>query len=244
MAALRIGQRNVRSRGGGARRTTDSRRRAAAPTDPSAVRCDEFGPQVESSDDDPDSPGPPIRTIRTGLFTSLDGIVDADDDWQFVYFDEDLMRELFAGFEGADDLLMGHVSYEGYARLRTEHPDPPVLPLLDARPKHVVSTTLADGDLDWVGATVISGDVAAGIDALKRSPGGDVLLLGSPTLVRWLLSRGLLDELVLTVFPIVVGSGTRLFQNMPAERVGLRLTDSRALTSDALSLRYTPAEAD
>lgn len=71
--------------------------------------------------------------------------------------------------------------------------------------------------------------------ALKRSPGGDVLLLGSPTLVRWLLSRGLLDELVLTVFPIVVGSGTRLFQNMPAERVGLRLTDSRALTSGALA---------
>jgi dihydrofolate reductase len=184
-----------------------------------------------------------MRTIRTGLFISLDGIVEADDDWQFAYFDEELMRGIFDGFDGADDLLMGRVSYEGYARLRTEHPDSPVLPLLDARPKHVVSTTLANQDLDWEGATVMCGDVAAGIDALKRSPGGDILLLGSPTLVRWLLSRGLLDELVLTVFPIVVGSGPRLFENMPTERVGLRLTDSRALASGALSLHYAPAES-
>jgi len=183
-----------------------------------------------------------MRMIRTGLFTSLDGIVDADDDWQFAYFDEELMGGIFDGLDGADDLLMGRVSYQGYARLRTEHPDSPVLPFLDARPKHVVSTTLTDRDLDWEGATIIGGDVAAGIDALKRSPGGDVLLLGSPTLVRWLLSRGVIDELALTVFPIVVGSGTRLFENMPAERVGLHLTDSRALASGALSLRYAPAK--
>jgi len=183
-----------------------------------------------------------MRRIRTGLFTSLDGIVEADDDWQFAYFGEELMSEIFDGFRGADDLLMGRVSYEGYARLRTEHPDSPVLPFLDSRPKHVVSTTLADRDLDWAGATVLGGDVAAGIDALKRSPGGDILLLGSPTLVRWLLSRGLLDELALTVFPILVGSGPRLFQDMPAKRVGLRLTDSRALASGALSLRYAPAK--
>jgi len=111
-----------------------------------------------------------MRTIRTGLFTSLDGIVDADDDWQFAYFDEELMGGIFDGLDGADDLLMGRVSYQGYARLRTEHPDSPVLPFLDARPKHVVSTTLTDRDLDWEGATIIGGDVAAGIDALKRSP--------------------------------------------------------------------------
>jgi len=182
-----------------------------------------------------------MRTVRTGLFTSLDGIADADDDWQFSYCDEQLMREILGGFDGADDLLMGRVSYEGYARLRTEHPDSPVLPLLDARPKHVVSTTLADEDLDWKGATIIGGDVAAGIDALKRSPGGDILLLGSPTLVRWLLSHGLLDELALLVFPVVVGSGPRLFEDMPVERVGLRLTDSRALESGTLSLRYATA---
>ena len=81
----------------------------------------------------------------------------------------------------------------------------------------------------------------AGIDALKRSPGGDILLLGSPTLVRWLLSHDLLDEFVLLVFPVVVGSGPRLLEDMPVERVGLRLTDSRALESGALSLRYATA---
>lgn len=185
-----------------------------------------------------------MRTIRTGLFTSLDGIVDADDDWQFAYFDEELLHEILAGFDGADDLLMGRVSYEGYARLRTEHPDSPILPLLDARPKHIVSTTLTDRDLDWQGATVMGGDVGAALEALKRSPGGDVLLLGSPTLVRWLLSRGLLDELVLTVLPIVVGSGPRLFEDMPCERLGLRLTESRALASGALSLTYAPVPTD
>ncbi|WP_380168913.1 dihydrofolate reductase family protein [Jannaschia sp. R86511] len=181
-----------------------------------------------------------MRKITTGLFTSLDGIVDADDDWQFTYFDAELMHEI-SNNSGIDDLLMGRVSYEGYARLRTEHPDSPVLPFLDSKPKHVVSTTLSDQDLDWEGARIIGGDVTAGVRALKRSPGRGILVLGSPMLVRWLLAHGLLDELALTVFPIVVGSGPRLFQDMPAERVGLRLTEHRALASGTLSLRYTPA---
>lgn len=72
--------------------------------------------------------------IVTGLFTSLDGIVDADDDWQFPYFDEELFAAITAGWHSASTLLLGRRSYEGYERLRVEHPDSPMLAFLDATP--------------------------------------------------------------------------------------------------------------
>ena len=80
---------------------------------------------------------------------------------------------------------------------------------------------------------------------LKQQPGKDILVLGSPTLVRWMLGQGLLDELALIVLPIIVGSGPRLFPEKsaadPLTRLGLDLTNVHPLASGALQLTYTPA---
>ena len=102
-------------------------------------------------------------------------------------------------------------------------------------PKHVVSTTLSS--VDWSNSSLVSGDVAGTIDALKRQPGKNIQIYGSPTLVRSLLRDGLLDELALLVHPIVVGSGTRLFEN-GGYGTELRLEESRALGTGVLALTY------
>ncbi|WP_219415462.1 dihydrofolate reductase family protein [Pseudonocardia nigra] len=174
--------------------------------------------------------------IVTGLFTSLDGIVDADDDWQFPYFDEELFAAITAGWRSASTLLLGRRSYEGYERLRVEHPDSPMLAFLDATPTYVVSSTLNNAPRD--GVTIIDGNPQR-IAQLRTEGEGNVLVQGSPTLVRWLLANDLLDELNVTVLPIV-GEGPRLFDDMPTKRVPLRLTGSKALQSGALELQYTP----
>lgn len=175
--------------------------------------------------------------IVTGLFTSLDGVVDADSDWQFPYFDEELFAGIAAGWGSAGTLLLGRHSYEGYERLRIEHPDSPMLALMDTTPTYVVSSTLDNAPRD--GVTIIDGDPER-IARLRAEGEGNVLVLGSPTLLRWLLANDLLDELDVTVLPIVVGEGPRLFDDMPSTRLPLRLTGSKTLRSGALKLQYTP----
>ncbi|GAA2825794.1 dihydrofolate reductase family protein [Crossiella cryophila] len=182
-----------------------------------------------------------MRKIVTGLFMSLDGIVGADDQWQFAYFDEELFAGIAAGFARADTVLLGRHSYQGYDALRVEHPDSPMVAFLDGTTRYVVSTTLTE--IGWPGTTVLGGDLREQVSRLKRQPGKDILVLGSPTLVRWLLGNGLLDEFNVSVLPIIVGSGVRLFQDMdlPAGHVGLRLAGAKTLASGVLETRYTLA---
>ena len=178
--------------------------------------------------------------LVTALFMSLDGIVEADDDWQFAYFDEELFEGITSGWARAGAALMGRRSFEGYDALRASHPDSPAVAFLDATPKYVASTTLKD--VDWANTTVLGGDLLEQVTDLRRRPGKDVLILGSPTLVRWLLRNGLLDELNFSVLPIIVGSGERLYRDMelPAGHIGLKLEGARSLGSGVLELRYTP----
>lgn len=183
-----------------------------------------------------------MRKLVTGLFMSLDGIVEAGDDWQFAYFDDELFESITAGWDRADAVLMGRRSFEGFNALRDEHPDSPMVAFLERAHRYVTSTTLAQ--TSWRGSTVLSGDVHEQLAQLKQSPGKDILVPGSPTLVRWLLSHGLLDELNVSILPVIVGSGVRLF---PASStgdyvtgVGLDLVHSKALRSGVLEVSYTP----
>ena len=112
--------------------------------------------------------------------------------------------------------------------------------VMNDTPKHVVSTTLKE--LDWSNSSLVSGNVAETVAALKRQPGENIQIYGSPTLVRSLLRDGLLDELELLVHPIVVGGGYRLFENANYG-TALRLVDSRTLGSGVLALRYAAAGA-
>jgi dihydrofolate reductase len=186
---------------------------------------------------------PPQSTpqLLTGLFMSLDGIVEADEDWQFAYFDDELFASITAGWARAGAVLLGRRSFAGYDRLRHEHPDSPAVQFLNSVPKYVASTTLSD--VAWPGTTVLGAGLESELAGLKTEPGKEILVLGSPTLVRWLLAHKLLDVLTFTVLPIVVGSGVRLFEDMelPTGPLGLRLDTARPLSSGALELRYSLA---
>jgi len=105
-------------------------------------------------------------------------------------------------------------------------------------PKYVVSNSLAEAT--WNNTTVISGDVAAQLRDLKSRTDGDLVMSGSPTLVRWLLGNGLLDELHLLVHPIAVGHGHRLFEDTPTHR--LRLVRNETFKTGVLYLIYAPAD--
>jgi dihydrofolate reductase len=153
-----------------------------------------------------------------------------------------MFSEINAGWARAGAAVMGRRSFEGYNDLHTEHPDSPMLAFLERIDRYVASTTVSESD--WPGTTVLRDNRYDQLAALKQQPGGDILVCGSPGLVRGLLGRGLLDELHLLVLPIVVGSGARLFPEVSTgtdlTRLPLKLTSSTACGSGALSLQYVP----
>jgi len=139
--------------------------------------------------------------------------------------------------------MLGRRSFEGYDEVRRANPDSPVVGFLERVSRYLVSTTPAE--VAWPESTVLSGDVRKQLTQLKQQPGKDILVLGSPILVRWLLAQDLLDELALIILPIIVGAGPRLFPEAsagdPLTRVGLDLANVKSLNSGALQVSYTPA---
>jgi dihydrofolate reductase len=105
-------------------------------------------------------------------------------------------------------------------------------------PKFVISTTLQS--VEWRNSTLSTRDVAAQLNRLKQQPGKNISVTGSATLVRWLLGEGLLDELRLLLYPLVVGTGRRLFED-GSDEVALRLVDSKPFSTGVVSLTYEPA---
>jgi dihydrofolate reductase len=117
----------------------------------------------------------------------------------------------------AEALLLGRVTYEGFARAWPAMEDPVgFADKMNTMPKYVVSSTLHDEDATWSNSTVVRGDTVHEIRALKQRVEGDLLVAGSALLTQALLENGLVDELRLMVFPVVLGSGKRLFGDVSA----------------------------
>jgi dihydrofolate reductase len=115
----------------------------------------------------------------------------------------------------AEALLLGRVTYQGFAKAWPTIDDPVgFAKKMNAMPKYVVSSTLTDGDADWNNSTVLRGDAVEEVSALKARVGGDLLVNGSASLVQLLAEHGLVDEYRLMVFPILLGSGKRLFGDL------------------------------
>ena len=109
---------------------------------------------------------------------------------------------------------------------------------MNSLPKYVVSTTLSE--VTW-NATLIKGDLAEEVSKLKQQPGQDLLIFGSGELVHTLHEQDLIDEYRLMVFPVVLGSGKRLFPEGSGQKV-LRLVETRAFSSGVVMLTYQPAK--
>lgn len=175
-----------------------------------------------------------MRKIAAGLFMSLDGVVAGPSEWGYPYFDDEVLGAISAGVTQADAILLGRHTYLEFAELWPDRKGP-MAEFLNNTPKHIVSSTLET--LEWGPASLVTGDVAEKIAELKRQPGKNIQIPGSPTLVQATLRYGLLDELTLMIAPIVVASGVCLFDEM-TNSVGLELADSRALGSGVLSVTY------
>ncbi len=178
-----------------------------------------------------------MRKIVAGLFMSLDGVVESPDKWTGPYFSPDVGQTVGSLMAAQDTLLLGRVTYQGFADAFSGQTGG-VADQMNNTPKVVVSATL--GTATWRNSTVISGNVAEQIARLKQQPGNNIGISGSATLVTWLLRLGLLDQLDLLVFPVVLGSGKHLF-DAEGDQVVLKLAASQALSNGVLHLTYQPA---
>src|SRR5262245_28821487 len=155
-------------------------------------------------------------------FISLDGVVQApggpkeDTDggfahggWSHPFFDPEVVGGSFAdALEKADALLFGRRTWQTMAAAWPERAGDPFADQMNAIPKYVVTGTLGDDELTWNNTTRIDATGAVGrLRELRDAPGGDVVVMGSPTLVRTLLAEGLVDELRLNIEPVILGGG-------------------------------------
>ena len=174
-------------------------------------------------------------------FVSLDGVME-EPKWTFDFErgeegDRFKYEELFA----AESLLLGRVTYQGFAAAWPSMGQDDFGQRMNNIHKYVVSSTLADSEATWGPTTVLNGgDVAAQVAALKKQPGGDLLVEGSAQLVHTLTQHGLVDEYRLMVFPVILGQGKRAFPDTMPAPAKLTVTNSRTVGSGVLLLNLTP----
>jgi dihydrofolate reductase len=190
--------------------------------------------------------------LRVIEFLSLDGVMQApgapDEDteggfqhggWQRPYFDEVLGATAAEGMAETDAYLFGRKTYEKMAAYWPTAPeDDPYGRHMNSTPKYVASRTLRD--VEWQNSTLIKGDVAEEVASLKEQPRKNIAVLGSGDLVQTLLEHDLVDEFFLAVYPIVLGSGKRLFRDSDQVRT-LSLVDSKPTSTGGVILTYRPA---
>jgi dihydrofolate reductase len=191
--------------------------------------------------------------LTTTTFVSVDGVMQGigapDEDrsggferggWTTPLFDAEAGTFFNQVYERADAFLFGRRTYEIFAGSWGVVDDPNINPIaaaLNTRPKYVASTTLTDPK--WAGTTVLPGELATAVGELKATPGGELQVHGSGALIRWLLDHGLVDELTLLIFPVVVGQGTRLFPDTGPD-LALELVESRTTPSGVTIQVYRP----
>lgn len=181
-----------------------------------------------------------MRKIIAGEFVSLDGEIESANELMGRYFNEEVGQYLNSGMASTDALLMGRVTWQEMGPFWSEKAgsDDPVVAHM-SKSKYVVSSTLDNADA-WANTTLIRDNPAEELARLKEQPGKDILVIGSATLVRWLLRAKLLDALDLLVFPIVVGAGKRLFTG-DEQKMPLNLIGSETYSTGVVHLTYSPA---
>ena len=183
---------------------------------------------------------------------TLDGVMQApgrpDEDlrggfehggWALPYNDSvmgNMMGERMAGNTGA--LLLGRQTYEDFASVWPSRTDNPFTEVLNNMQKYVASRSLEE-PLPWINSTLLKGDAAEAVAKLKEQPGNDLTVLGSGDLLESLMHRNLIDEYLLMIHPLVLGSGRRLFSGVAVG--ALRLVDSVTTTTGVVIATYQPA---
>jgi dihydrofolate reductase len=187
-----------------------------------------------------------MKKITAGLFISLDGVVEAPDQWHFPYFNDEMGVAVDGQLGSADTLLLGRVTYDSFAgawpdRETAGEEDASFAKKLGDMRKIVVSRQRLE--FTWRNSEQLQGDLVEAVTALKNEPGeGSIGMSGSISVVRELLAAGLLDELHLLVHPIAVRKGMRLFDEGDTS-IPLELVSSTPFSTGVLYLVYAPGEA-
>lgn len=175
-----------------------------------------------------------MRKLIVTEFLSLDGVME-NPAWTFPYWNDEIAS--FKGEESAngDALLLGRVTYEGFAAAWPQSEDEGAEYFNNVR-KYVVSTTLKTAD--WNNSHLINENVVDEIKRLKQQDGKNIVVHGSGTLIQTLIEHDLVDEYRLLVYPLVLGKGQRLFEQ--DHQVKLKLVDSKSMESGVVALVYEP----
>jgi len=194
-----------------------------------------------------------MRKVTAIESLTLDGVMQAparpDEDtrggfehggWAIPYADEVMGRAMGERMQSAEGgaLVLGRRTYEDLFEVWPKRKDNPYTETLNRSEKYVASTTLTE-PLPWQNSRLLDGDAVDAIAKLKEEPGKDVGILGSGDLVRSLIPRDLIDEYVLLVHPLVLGSGQRLFPDGAVSR--LELVESVTTTTGVVIATYRPA---
>jgi dihydrofolate reductase len=197
-----------------------------------------------------------MRKVIVHTWMTLDGVAQApgapEEDtsggfrhggWHLPYFDDTSRSWVADSYAAAGGYLFGRRTFESLAGYwpHASEEEQVIAEPLNTKPKYVASTTLSE-PLAWQNSTVLTGDVAEAVAALKGQGGGDLLVVGSTRLVQTLLAHGLVDQLQLMIDPLVVGGGKGIFPADGALRP-LRLVDGKVTTTGAILATYAPAEA-
>lgn len=181
-----------------------------------------------------------MRKVVSWLFISLDGVVEAPNEWQFDVMDDDMIAAITSVTEAEDAMLMGRVTYQDWVPFWPTSTDEPYASHINKIPKYVVSRTLNDVEWGkWEKPTLIKDNLAAEINKLKQQSGKNISVSGSPTLVRSLIQEELLDELKLMIHPVVVGKGKRLFTE-DVDLTRMKLIDSKVTGTGVVIVTYQP----
>ena len=179
-----------------------------------------------------------MRKVSAGLFSTIDGVVEAPDQWQPA-FDDEMGAVLSRMLEDQDTVLLGRVTFEEWAGYWPTSDDEPFASWINATPKYVASTTLQSAD-QWANSTLITGSVTDFVADLKHQDGGTIGTAGSPTLVRSLIEDGLVDELTLMISPVVAGGGRARLFDADGSLKNFELVEAQPTSSGALIATYRP----
>ncbi len=178
-----------------------------------------------------------MRNIVVTEFMSLDGVIEAPA-WSAPYWNDEISQFKDEEQESSDTLLLGRVTYEGFAAAWTGSAEDGA-DFMNNSPKYVVSTTLDKAE--WNNSRLIRDNLAEELTKLKQQDGRDILVYGSAQLVQTLMQHDLVDRYRLLIYPVVVGKGKRLFrEGIPAT---LRLVESHSFSSGVMALVYEPERA-
>ncbi|MBV9918449.1 MAG: dihydrofolate reductase [Solirubrobacterales bacterium] len=181
------------------------------------------------------APGRPEEDIRGGFTQGGWGAHLSETPDDFV---GKAMGARMAAGGGLAGWLFGRRTYEDLLSYWNEQPDSPFGPMLKNSPKYVASRTLTER-LPWPNSTLLHGDIADAVGALKAQSDGVLAIMGSGELIGSLMTAGLIDEYLLMIHPLVLGTGRRLFPK--GVHVSLRLTDSKTTTTGVVIATYEPA---